>query len=340
MRKWISLILAICLVAVPLMGCDSQGGTGDASGSTGSVTVQNGTGTTATTATATATDTHESSKEQNGIHLLSFSQTQSVEEMKKIDGKKVSMIGYMSTLSPISGKFMYLMHLPYQSCPFCVPNTTQLSNTIAVYAKNGDEFEFTDRAITVTGTLEFGSYTDEFGYEYAYRIKDATYEILNTDKMDEKLRLWQQLASTNVISEIYTMYEYVNFLCYWPTYTVEFTGGKDYLYPADAVSFVEKDGAQFNYGFKNGYFDDLKAKVKSVDPTAFADLIQNIEDAEALASRAYAELKAGNCTKVTEYSNAFKDGRAQYKINASAELEAEMTRIYRGFSEWLSGWEL
>ena len=81
--------------------------------------------------------------------LLSFSQAQSISEMEKLDGEKVTILGYMSTLSPVSGEFMYLMNLPYQSCPFCIPNTTTLSNTIAVYAK--DEFEFTDSAIRVTG---------------------------------------------------------------------------------------------------------------------------------------------------------------------------------------------
>lgn len=272
--------------------------------------------------------------------LLSFAEAQSIAEMEKLDGKTVTIIGYMSTLSPVSGKFMYLMNLPYQSCPFCIPNTTQLSNTMAVYSKDGDEFEFTDRAIKVTGVLEFGDYTDEFGYEYGYRIKDATYSILDTSDMSEQLRLWQQLASTNVVADVYSMFEYLNFLCYWPTYTASFGGGKDYLYPDDALMFVESDKEQFNYGFKDGYFDNIISTVKSVDPTAFNDLVKIIEDARVLADKAYAELKAKNCTPATEYSGVFGDGRTQFKINASAELEGEMERIYMAFSEWLASWEL
>lgn len=279
-------------------------------------------------------------KEEDQSQLLSFSQAQSVEEMEKLDGKTVTIIGYMSTLSPVSGKFMYLMNLPYQSCPFCIPNTTQLSNTMAVYAKGNDEFEFTDRAIKVTGVLEFGDYTDEFGYEYGYRIKDATYSILDTSDMSEELRLWQQLASTDVVAEVYSMFEYLNFLCYWPTYTASFKGGKDYLYPEDALMFVEADKAQFNYGFREGYFDNIIVTVKSVDPEAFADLVKIIEDAKELADKAYAELKAKNCTPVTEYSGVFGDGRSQYKINVADELESEMKRIYMAFSDWLASWEL
>ena len=275
-----------------------------------------------------------------GAQLLSFSQAQSVEEMQKLDGKTVSIIGYMSTLSPISGEFMYLMNLPYQSCPFCVPNTTQLANTMAVYAKSKEGFEFTDRAIQVTGILEFGDYTDEFGYEYSYRIKDAEYSILNTDELDPKIKLWQQLASTDVISEIYQMYEYVNFLCFWPTYTAQFEGGSDYLYPSDIDLFCKNDGAQFNYGYKEGYFDDLVAKVESVSKTDFTALVENIRKAEALAAKALAEIDAGNYSTVTEYSGNFGDGRSQYVMTINDELDALMKATYLEFAEWLATWEL
>ena len=271
---------------------------------------------------------------------LSFSQANSVEDMKKLDGQTVNIIGYMSTLSPITGSFMYLMNLPYQSCPFCVPNTNQLSNTMAIYAKEGDSFKFTDRAIKVVGTLEFGDYTDEFGYEYAYRIKDATYTEVDTSEMSEKLKLWQQLASTEVISDVYNMYEYVNFLCSWPTYTAEFDGGKDYLYPDDALNFIEKDGAQFNYGFVDGYFDKMITTIKQVNATEFNDLILNIQKAEALSKKAYTALKNGEYTTTTEYADAFKDGRQQYIMNDKENFEKEMETIYSEFSAWLAEWEL
>lgn len=278
--------------------------------------------------------------DKSGGQLLSFSQAQSIEEMEKLDGKTVTIIGYMSTLSPISGEFMYLMNLPYQSCPFCVPNTTQLANTMAVYAKSAEGFEFTDRAIQVTGTLEFGDYTDEFGYEYNYRIKDATYTVLNTDDMDPKIKLWQQLASTDVIAEIYQMYEYVNFLCFWPTYTAQFEGGGDYLYPDDAIYFYKTEGAQYNYGYQPGYFDSLIAKVESVSKTDFTALVENIRKAQTLAAEAIAEIEAGNYASVAEYSGQFGDGRPQYKMNRAEEFDAKMQETYLEFAEWLATWEL
>lgn len=273
-------------------------------------------------------------------NTLSFSKVNSVDEMQKLDGQQVSIIGYMSTLSPITGNFMYLMNLPYQSCPFCVPNTTQLSNTMAVYAKDGDSFEFTDRAIKVTGILEFGTYTDEFGYEYGYRIKDATYSEVDTSEMTDKMKLWQQLASTDVISEVYNMYEYVNFLCFWPTYTAEFDEGKDYLYPTDALRFIESEGAQYNYGYVDGYFDAILNKIEEVSPTDFSVLTDNIRKAELLCNKALTDLKEENYSITAEYSGSFNDGRSQYIMNNSDTFEKEMEAIYREFAQWLAEWEI
>jgi hypothetical protein len=305
MKKVISLILISCFAVFVFASCGNDNGGDETIGNT-----------------------------------LSFSQANSVEAMQKLDGKQVNIIGYMSTLSPINGSFMYLMNLPYQSCPFCVPNTTQLSNTMAVYAKSGDSFEFTDRAIKVTGTLEFGDYTDEYGYEYGYRIKDATYTEVDTSEMSDKMKLWQQLASTNVISDVYNMYEYVNFLCFWPTYTAEFEGGKDYLYPTDAINFIETEGAQFNYGYAEGYFDSMINTIEEVSTTDFITLVENIKKAKSLAERAFADLKAEEFAATAEYSGSFGDGRSQYKMNNADTYEKEMETIYREFSEWLAEWEI
>lgn len=284
--------------------------------------------------------TTENPGEDEGVKLLSFSQAQSIEELQKLNGKEVMIIGYMSTLSPISGEFMYLMNLPYQSCPFCIPNSTQLANTMAVYAKSSKGFEFTDRAIEVTGILEFGDFTDEFGYIYNYRITDATYKVVNTEDMDPKLKLWQQLASTDVISEVFQMYEYLNFLCYWPSYTIEFETGRDYVYPGDALYFIQTDKAQFNYGYKENYFKNIISTIKSVNETEFNTLVNNITKAEELSKLALSQLVDGKYTVVPEYSKVFNDGRTQYQIIIYEQLEKGIDELYTEFSHWLSSWEL
>lgn len=279
-------------------------------------------------------------KDSEGSTILSFSQAASVSAMKELNGEKVTIIGYMSTLSPISGQFIYLMNLPYQSCPFCLPNSSTLSNTMAVYAKDGDEFNFTDRAIQIVGTIEFGDWTDEFGYQYSYRIKDAIYKEIDTNNMSEELKLWQALASTNVIADVYAMYDYVNFLCFWGEYTMNFESGADYVYPGDAKNLLEMEGAQFYEYNQPGYFDNLIQRIEEVDPEAFAKLTANIKEAEKLAMVAKAELYSNNYQTVKEYSGVFGDGRNQFRLNIYNTLKAQMDKCYMGFSNWLAEWEL
>lgn len=277
---------------------------------------------------------------EDEVYEISFSEANSLEDMKKHDGNRVSIMGYMSTLSPVDGSFIYLMNMPYQSCPYCIPNTTTLSNTIAVYAKSGKKLEFTDLLIRVDGVLEFGDYTDEYGYEYSYRIKDATYSTVDSSELGDEVKLWQQLAASGVVADVYSMYDYINFVCFWGTYTASFSGGSDYLYPTDVEMFLKADGAQFNYGYKDGYFDGLVARILEVDKTAFTPLVENIREAEALAADALAAYEAGEYEAVGEYSGNFGDGRTQYRLKDYAEFEERSSAVFSFFASWLAEWEL
>ena len=283
---------------------------------------------------------------------LSFKSAPNYDYLKSIDGKTVTINGYMATSSPVDGSFIFLMNLPYQSCPFCVPNTSQLSNTMEVYPKKNKKFEYTNQAIKITGTLvvapsEDEYFTDKYGYQFNFKIIDATYSILTSEEIGTDLAAWQKLAESDVISDIYKMYDYVNFLCYWNTYYVNsYTNSKGelvkgyYLYPSDAKSFIEKDGAQYNYGYKDGYFDDIINKIKSADKNAFGDLISNVEKAKALSEKALNELNSGNYTSEYKYIEKFDNYDYVYTLNNSDELSEEMDEIYDEFSSWLSSWEM
>ena len=114
---------------------------------------------------------------------LSFKDASGYDYLKTLDGQTVTINGYMATSSPVDGSFMFLMNLPYQSCPFCVPNTSQLSNTVEIYPKNGESFSYTSQAIKVVGKLEVAAnvnepFTDKYGYEFNFKIVDATYTII------------------------------------------------------------------------------------------------------------------------------------------------------------------
>lgn len=289
---------------------------------------------------------------EGNVTQLSFKSAASYDYLKTLSGTQVSINGYMATSSPVDGSFLFLMNLPYQSCPFCVPNTSKLSNTMEVYPKKGEAFDYTAQAIKVVGTLvvaekEDEPFTDLYGYEFNYKIVDATYTVIRAEELSAELRLWQALANSDVVNDIYKMYDYVNFLCSWDTYFVNSYTNENgetvagyYLYPSDAEKYLYNEGAQYNYGYKEGYFDAIVAKIESVDPTAFADLVANVRKAEALAQKALGELESKRYTSEYKYVEKFGKEDYVYTLTNGKELAAEMDAIYSEFSNWLAGWEM
>lgn len=288
----------------------------------------------------------------DGVTKLSFKAASGYDYLKSLDGTPVTISGYMATSSPVDGSFMFLMNLPYQSCPFCVPNTSQLSNTMEIYPAKGESFAYTTQAIEVVGTLEVADredepFTDMYGYEFNFKIVDATYTIIKAEDLSADLALWQEIASTDVVNDIYRMYDYVNFLCAWNTYCVNSYTDEDgnevpgyYLYASDAEHFIYTDGAQYNYGYQEGYFDAIVAKIESVDREAFADLVANVRKAEALAEKALSELENGNYTCEYQYVEKFDKEDYVYTLNLGEELAAEIEELYTEFANWLGSWEM
>lgn len=272
------------------------------------------------------------------ISELKFADSTSFETIQALDGKKVTITGYMATLSPLSGDYIYLMNLPYQSCPFCVPNSTQLANTMAVYAASGVKFEFTDRLVKITGTMKIEDYTDEYGYFYNYRIVDARYEAVDLSQVSEEYALYQSLAADGVTAEINAMFDYLMFLCSWTDYT---GGGTDesgnaisyYLYPGDAQQIL---AAESPYGYAAeeaaDYFPGLISKVRSVSSTGLEDLVGMIEEGQSLAEYARNELASGN------YS--YDETMDKYVLDNAETLYIRFQEVYLRFSEWLASYEL
>jgi hypothetical protein len=61
---------------------------------------------------------NEEADNADGATKLSFKSALEYDYLKTLDGKQVTINGYMATSSPVDGSFMFLMNLPYQSCPF------------------------------------------------------------------------------------------------------------------------------------------------------------------------------------------------------------------------------
>ena len=113
-----------------------------------------------------------------------------------------------------------------------------------------------------------------------------------------------------------------------------------YLYPSDAEKYLYNDGAQFNYGYKDGYFDAIVKKIESVDKEAFGDLVANVRKAEALAKKALAELENKQYTYEYKYVEQFGQSDYVYTLNIGDQLRAEMDVVYMEFSNWLGSWEM
>ena len=291
---------------------------------------------------------------------LSFKAASSYEDLKALDGQTVSINGYMATSSPVDGGYLFLMNLPYQSCPFCVPNTSQLSNTMAVYAKDGKSFDYTGQAIKVTGTLvvaeqENEPFTDKYGYTFNFKIVDATYSVLTDEELTADMAAWQKIADSGLMDEMYRMYDYLNFVCKWNTYYVNsYTNSKGetvkgyYLWPSDVEQYLKADGSeayngytgQFHYGYADGYFDALVAKIETLGMEQTAVLAQNVRDAEALAQKALQELEAGNYTAKEQYIEMFDTTDYVYTLNKGEELAADWQRVYSVFERWLASLEM
>ncbi len=269
---------------------------------------------------------------------LSFSAANDISQLKALNGKEVTIMGYMATLSPISGKYMYLMNLPYQSCPFCVPNTQQLANTMAVYAKSGKTFEFTDRAVRVTGILRVEDYEDEFGYTYNYRITDAVYRVVDMSELPAKYALWQTVASDGIIADVYAMFDYLHFVCQWQDYLFNYYDENDVyrqvnIYPGDVMNFLEDDGP---YGYKTetdpSYYPGLIARVRAISATELKGLTDILESCEEIRDYALTCL----------YSNEFEyiEAEDRFTQNNYDELYDLWYGVWYDFSVWLETWQM
>lgn len=138
----------------------------------------------------------------DGSYQIRFSDLVSLEALQTFKDKTVTAIGYLSPIAGYDGSFSYLMNLPYQTCPYCLPSDTKITNTLAIFAKNGEQLQFTEAAVMVRGTLKLEPYTDEYGYSYNYRLIDVEIEEADTSDLGEKIVLYNQLAEKEILTRL------------------------------------------------------------------------------------------------------------------------------------------
>ncbi|WP_026783112.1 hypothetical protein [Pleomorphomonas koreensis] len=101
------------------------------------------------------------------------------DKTKALDGKSVSMRGFMAPPLKAEAKFFVLTEIPMALCPFCSSDADWPSNIVVVYIDEKTTFVPPSRLIEVTGTLEVGSWTDpETGFVSLLRLVHASFETV------------------------------------------------------------------------------------------------------------------------------------------------------------------
>lgn len=277
-------------------------------------------------------------KDETEAVKLSFAESANIETLNGLDGRTVTITGYMATLSPLDGQYIYLMNIPYQSCPFCMPNTAELSNTMAVFAADKTKFEFTDRPIKITGTLKIEDRVDDYGYSYNYFIDEADYEIVDLSAVSDEYAFYNSLAEDGVIGDVNAMFDYLMFVCQWTEYIGSYTDDSGstvsyYLYPGDVENMLADEGA---YGYaaeaSADYFPGLIGRVQAISKTESEYLVSIIAEAQEVEQYARSELAAGNYT--------YDADNDKYILDNGEELYNRFYEVYLKFSEWLANYQL
>ena len=188
----------------------------------------------------------------------------------------------------------------------------------------------------ITGRLELGDFTDEYGYTYNYRIVDATSQTVDLSKVSEDYALYEALAADGVIGDVNGMFDYLMFVCDWPEYqgTMVDDNGLTvpyYLYPGDAENALA-DEHTWAAQSAEGYFPGLIRRVEAVDKARLSDLTAILRDAAALEADARKALASGDCT--------YDESADQYALNDGQSFMNRFYEIYDRFSRWLTRYQL
>jgi len=136
------------------------------------------------------------------VYRIRFKDLVKLDDLQKYNNKTVEAVGYLSPIGAYDGSFTYLMNLPYQTCPYCDPSDVKITNTIAIFAKEGSKIEFTEAAVIVSGTLKLEEYTDSYGYSYNYRLVDVTVTQADSSIAGDKVVLYNEIADKEILDNL------------------------------------------------------------------------------------------------------------------------------------------
>lgn len=233
-----------------------------------------------------------SNESSSDIKRIRFKDTVEIKDLRKLDGKKIKIIGFMANSSPLDKSMIYLMNLPYHNCVYCVPNTNKLINTMAVYPKQGENIEFTEVPIEVVGTLKFENITDETGYSYEYRLVDSEIKPADIKSMDESVKIYTDLVNKGFVTKINKIISEANSIIYYD---------KQWGSLADVEPIPEE------------YIKEVENMFEVVDKAKYQDIISVVEKLKKLVKNINDILKSKEYYKMEQLEN--RDYEIFYKVN-------------------------
>ncbi|PJG85974.1 hypothetical protein [Conservatibacter flavescens] len=101
------------------------------------------------------------------------------DKVKELEGKKVTIRGFMAPPLKPDANFFVLTKTPMALCPFCDSDSDWPEDILVVYLKKRQNFVQFNAIIEVEGRLEKGSWTDpDTGFVSLLRLRDAVFREL------------------------------------------------------------------------------------------------------------------------------------------------------------------
>ena len=100
------------------------------------------------------------------------------DKVKRLAGQTVRIHGFMAPPLKAEADFFVLTEIPMAICPFCSSDSDWPDNILVVYLDEKQTFVQSGQTIAVSGTLEFGSWTDpETGFVSQLRLRSASFSL-------------------------------------------------------------------------------------------------------------------------------------------------------------------
>lgn len=239
---------------------------------------------------------------RDGSYQIRFSDLVSLDALEVYKDKTVTAIGYLSPIGAYDGSFTYLMNLPYQTCPYCLPSDTKITNTLAIFAKNGNSIEFTEAAVMVRGTLKLEPYTDEYGYSYNYRLVDVEIEEADTSELGEKIALYNEIAEKEILTRM-----------------------MESLYAVD-------DNIFYDQYIANGY----EYERQIVDTTVIDELITDLET----FNKDEVKILIDTAKELKEIATETNKLMEEEKYDKIADYQEKTEQLFYSINDWMGAYEL